>query len=68
HPVLWRLFKAVAQKSEGLEPALLWRNQQHNPLKQNDNFRQNHPSHGDCGFTVRANPWGSQERDLSGLW
>jgi hypothetical protein len=45
----------------GLEPALFGRNQTDNLLKQNDNFRRNHPSHGNCGLSVRAGRWGSQE-------
>ena len=48
-------------RTAGLEPARFGRSQSDNSLKQNDNFRRNYPSHGDCGFTVRANPWSSQE-------
>ncbi|OUI98382.1 hypothetical protein HK14_15530 [Acetobacter cibinongensis] len=33
HPVLWCLFKELAPKSAGLEPALLGRDQSGNPLK-----------------------------------
>ncbi|WP_209421689.1 hypothetical protein, partial [Acetobacter orleanensis] len=61
--ILLLYFKGLVVRTAGLEPALLCRNQQSNPLKQNDNFRRNHPSHGDCGFTLRANPWGSQDID-----
>ncbi|MFT9070446.1 MAG: hypothetical protein ABF446_09125, partial [Acetobacter orientalis] len=62
------VFQQFVVRTAGLEPALCGRNQSGNPLKKNDNFRRNHPSSGDCGFTLRANPWGSQERDLSGFW
>lgn len=57
-------FQWLVVRTAGLEPARFRRNQSGNPLKQNDNFRRNHPSHGDCGFTLRANPWGSQESFL----
>ncbi|WP_209421698.1 hypothetical protein, partial [Acetobacter orleanensis] len=62
--ILLLYFKSLVVRTAGLEPARFGRNQSNNPLKQNDNFRRNHPSHGDCGFTVRANPWGSQEGSI----
>ena len=58
--ILLLYFNWLVVRTAGLEPARFDRNKTDNPLKQNDNFRRNHPSHGDCGFTLRANTWGSQ--------